>query len=116
MWARPVDQPAKYVSQKEASFDFDQKVHEALVAGSDIRGQQRLKRSAQPHSCGFITAVPSDEDGKDCLMRPRNFRIAVAYRLGMNVLDEGIPYPLCKQLIIAQNQVISLFVTTQCAI
>ena len=41
-------------------------MHEALVAGSDVRGQQRLKRSAQPHSCGFITAVPSDEDGKDC--------------------------------------------------
>ena len=32
-------------------------------------------------------------------MRPRNFRIAVAYRLGMNVLDEEISCPLCKQLI-----------------
>ena len=52
------------ISQKEASFDFDQKVHAALVANADIRGQQRLKRSAQPHSCGFITAVPSDEVAK----------------------------------------------------
>ena len=25
VWARPVDQPEKYVSQKEASFDFDQR-------------------------------------------------------------------------------------------
>ena len=99
VWVPPSDQPEKYVSQKEASFDFDLKVHEALVACADIRGQHRLKRSAQPHSCGFITAVPSDEDGKDCLMRPRNFRIAVSYRLGMNVLDEEIPCPLCKQLI-----------------
>ena len=32
-------------------------------------------------------------------MRPRNFRIAVAYRLGMNVLEEEIHGPLCKQLI-----------------
>ena len=95
----PTAQPEKYFSQKEASFDFDQKVHETLVTNADIRGQQRLKRSAQPHSCGFITAVPSDEDGKDCLMRPRNFRIAVAYRLGMNVLEEEISCPLCKQLI-----------------
>ena len=45
VWARPIDQPEKYVSQKEASFDFDQKVHEALVAGSDIRGQQRFRRN-----------------------------------------------------------------------
>ena len=43
--------------------------------------------------------MPSDEDDKDCLMKPRNFQIAVAYRLGMNVLDEEISCPLCKQLI-----------------
>ena len=42
---------------------------------------------------------PSDEDGKDTLLRPRHFRIAVAYRLGMRVLDEEIPCPLCKQII-----------------
>ena len=32
-------------------------------------------------------------------MRPRNLRSAEAYRLGMSVLDEEIPCPLCKQLI-----------------
>ena len=44
VWVPPSDQPEKYLSQKEASFDFDQKVHETLVANADIRGQQRLKR------------------------------------------------------------------------
>ena len=61
VWVPPSDQPEKYRSQKEASFDFDQKVHETLVANADIRGKQRLRRSAQPHSCGFITAVPSEK-------------------------------------------------------
>ena len=74
-------------------------MHAYLVDSSDARGAQRLRRAAQPHACGFITAVPSDEDGKDTLLRPRNFRIAVAYRLGMKVLDEEIPCPLCKQII-----------------
>ena len=56
-------------------------MHAYLVDKSDARGAQRLRRSAQLHACGFITAVPSDEDGKDTLLRPRNFQIAVAYRL-----------------------------------
>ena len=46
---------------------------------------------------GFITAVPSDEDGKDTLLRPRNFQIAVAYRLGIHVLENEISCPLCTQ-------------------
>jgi len=46
-----------------------------------------------------MTTVSSDEDGTDTLLRPRNFRIAVAYRLGIPVLDQEIPCPLCKQLI-----------------
>ena len=56
-----------------------------------------MRRAAQPHACGFITAVPSDEDGKDTLLRPRNFQIAVAYRLGIPVLDKEIACPLCTQ-------------------
>ena len=42
-----------------------------------------------------ITAVPSDEDGKDTLLRPRNFQIAVAYRLGIHVLGEMTSLALC---------------------
>ena len=72
-------------------------MHTYLVDQADTRGAQRLRRAAQPHACGFITAVPSDEDGKDTLLRPRIFRTAVAYRLGVPVLDQEIPCPLCTQ-------------------
>ena len=69
VWVPPVGLPEKYLSQKDASFEFDEKMHAYLVENSDARGAQRLRRAAQPHACGFITAVPSDEDGKDTLLR-----------------------------------------------
>jgi hypothetical protein len=96
-WEPPPDMPVEYESQQEASYKFDLKKHEDLIAKADARGAQRLRRCAQPHSCGFITAVPSDEDGKDTIIRPRNFRVAVAYRLGVHVLSQSIPCPLCTQ-------------------
>ena len=99
VWAAPPGLPPEYMSQKQASFDFDQTMHAFLVDKADTREAQRLRRAAQPHACGFITAVPSDEDGKDTLLRPRNFRIAVAYRLGVPVLNEETPCPMCKQTI-----------------
>jgi hypothetical protein len=63
-WKSPQDLPEKYLSQKDASFAFDEKMHAYLVDQADTRGAQRLRRAAQPHACGFITAVPSDEDEK----------------------------------------------------
>ena len=96
-WTPPAILPAEYLSQQDASFEFDEKMHKYLVDQADTRGAQRLRRAAQPHACGFITAVPSDEDGKDTLLRPRIFRTAVAYRLGVPVVDQEIPCPLCKQ-------------------
>ena len=98
-WSPPPRLPAEYLSQKEASFEFDRKMHDFLVDNSDTRGAQRLRRAAQPHASAFITAVPSDEDGKDTILPPRNFRISVAYRLGVYVIDREIPCPLCTQLI-----------------
>ena len=76
----------EYVPQKSASFAFDEKVLQYLVDRSDTRNAQRLRRAAQPHAGGFITAVPSEEDGNDTILRPRNFRVAVAYRLGVPLL------------------------------
>jgi hypothetical protein len=90
---------ATYLSQKEASYKFDEQKHKDLVGQADTRNAQRLRRCAQPHASCFITAVPTDEDGKDTIMRPRNFRMAVQYRLGVNVLKEAIPCPLCEQTI-----------------
>ena len=98
-WTPPANLPAEYKAQKEASFEFDEKMHAFLVDQSDTRGVQRLTRVAQPHACGFITAVPSVEDGYETLLRPNIFRTAVAYRLGVPLLKDEIPCPLCKQTI-----------------
>ena len=46
---------------------------------------------------GYITAVPSNEDGEVTLLRPRLFRNSVAYRLGVPVINEDMPCPLCQQ-------------------
>jgi len=88
----------KYVSQSDALFQFYEKLHRCLIdyAPND-REAQRLRRCAQPHASGFITAVPSQEDGKECILKPRNFQVAVAYRLGVRVLKEEISCPLCEQ-------------------
>ena len=90
----------KDVPQSVASFVFDEKRHAFLVSTAPTeREAQRLRRCAQPHANGFITAVPSEEDGRDTLLKPRVFRTAVAYRLGLPLLKEEIPCPLCKQTI-----------------
>ena len=39
-WMAPPRLPTQYLSQKEASLEFDQKVHEQLVSRSDDRGAQ----------------------------------------------------------------------------
>ena len=94
-WTAPPGLSPVYKSQKEASFEFDETMHDFLVSRADERGKQRLRRSAQTHACGFVTAVPSDEDGKDTLLRPRVYQTAVAYRLGVALVNEDIPCPLC---------------------
>ena len=100
VWEAPPDMPGEYKSQSEASYEFDEQMHAYLVSmAPNNREAQRLRRCAQPHASGFITAVPSEEDGRDTILKPRNFRIAVAYRLGVPVLSEPIPCPLCKQTI-----------------
>ena len=92
--------PAELTPQSQASLEFDEKVHASLVKSAPTdRDAQRLRRCAQPHANGFITAVPSEEDRRDTLLKPRVFRTAVAYRLGVPVLDKEIPCPLCKQTI-----------------
>src|SRR6185437_2962607 len=63
------------------------------------RSLQRLHRVSQPHAGAWVTAVPSDEDGFQTILRPKNFRTAAAYRLGVVVLKGDIPCPMCTQTI-----------------
>ena len=73
-------------------------MHKYLVdTAPNDREKQRLLRVAQPHASAFVTAVPSDEDGPDTILRPRVFRTAVLYRLGVPVLNNETPCPLCMQ-------------------
>ena len=99
-WIAPPGMPGEAKNQSEASYEFDEKVHAWLVnTAPNDREAQRLRRCAQPHAGCFITALPSEEDGRDTILKPRNFRIAVAYRLGVHVIDREISCPLCMQTI-----------------
>ena len=81
-----------------ASLAFDDEMHKHLIdSAPDEREKQRLLRVAQPHAGSFITAVPSNEDGSDTILGPRIFRTAVLYRLGLPVLNQQKPCPLCMQ-------------------
>ena len=51
VWEPPAGLPEKYLSQKDASFGFDEMMHAYLVDNSDERDAQRLRRAAQPHAC-----------------------------------------------------------------
>ena len=94
-WTPPANLPAEYLSQQDASFEFDETMHKYLVDQADTRGAQRLRRAASPHACGFITAVPSDEDGKQLCYALESFKPPSL--TASEFLDQEIPCPLCKQ-------------------
>ena len=58
-WTRPDGVPEESPKQSKASFEHDRKVHAQLVEQAPTqREKQRLRRCAQPHAGGFITALP----------------------------------------------------------
>ncbi len=84
-------------AQSAASFEFDEAMHNYLFdSAPDDREKQRLLRVVHPHAGSFVlvTSVPSEEDSKDCLLKPR--RTAVAYRLGIPVLRNEVPLCACS--------------------
>ena len=85
-------------AQKFASYKIDKAIHEALVdRAPTLRERQRLLRVTELHAGAFVTALPSTDDGMDTVMRPDHFRIAVAYRLGVPVVEDGVRCPLCSK-------------------
>jgi hypothetical protein len=99
-WDKPIVVADKYVHQKEASYLFDQAQLQNLVNSAfNERERQRLLRVAQPHACGFLTGVPSEEDGNDAILRPRNFRVSVQYRLGVPLFRGEVKCQMCTQTI-----------------
>lgn len=95
---KPAQVSEVHVRQSEASYAFDEEMHKYLVDSAvDEREKQRLLRVVRPHAGSFVTATPSAVDGQDCLLKPRLYRVAVAYRLGLPVLSSEVPCPLCMQ-------------------
>jgi hypothetical protein len=87
-------------SQKYGSFKKDEEILKKLIEQApNQRERQRLNRLQCEHSGAWVSAVPSTLDGNDTVMRPRNFRVAVAMRLGLAVLDEEKSCSLCMQTI-----------------
>lgn len=99
VWALPDGVGANGAfSQKFASLKIDEAKHKSLLTSApNDREYQRLARAAQPHACGFITAVPSCEDGYDTILPPRIYRTAVLYRLGIPLVDPDSTCPMCMQ-------------------
>ena len=74
-------------SQKTGSFKKDEEILQLLIEQApNKRERQRLERLKCAHAGAWISAVPSTHDGVDTVMRPRNFQVAIAMRLGLPVL------------------------------
>lgn len=67
-----------------------------MEKGSD-RDKQRLRRLDCEHANAWVTALPSATDGRDTILPPKLFIVAVARLLGMPVYSKSFPCPLCKQ-------------------
>src|SRR4051812_11388506 len=72
--------------QKYGSFKKDEEILNKLIEQApNQRERQRLNRLQCEHSGAWVCSVPSTLDGNDTVMRPRNFQVAVAMRLGLLV-------------------------------
>jgi len=82
-WVPPSGLSGQYLPQKEALLHL-MKYAPLLVDSADTREAQRLT----PCSATSSLRLHHSCDGKDTLLRPRNFQIAVAYHLGVHVLEK----------------------------
>ena len=101
VWAENEEVKGNYNGeQKFASYKIDKAIHEGLVEHTPTRRErQRLLRVTELHAGAFVTALPSTDDGMDTVMRPEHFHTAVAYRLGVPVVEDGVHCPLCRQTV-----------------
>ena len=88
--------PESVASQKFTSLKIDEALHKWLLeTAPNDREFQRLSRVAQPHACGFITAVPSNEDGYDTVFEP--VTSAPQSNTDWGLLDSDSTCPMCTQ-------------------
>ena len=75
----------------------DRSAFVGLISRSSVRDAQRLRRLDVPHANAWISALPSAVDGKDTVMSRRVYLTCVRRLLGLPVLSDSAPCPLCKQ-------------------
>jgi len=96
-WSPPPNCLSGSKSQSQASEDTDKAALELMITQSNERDAQRLRRLDSAHANAWITALPSTVDGKDTVMNPISFRLAVCRLLGLPVFPSPVPCPLCQQ-------------------
>lgn len=89
--------PTDYISQCGASAEIDKQVIAEIIARSSPRDQKRIRRLDCKHANAWITALPSYVDGKDTILSPPQFHVAVKRLLGLPLFRDTLPCPLCKQ-------------------
>jgi hypothetical protein len=98
VWDKPYDGiPDEAPKQRGGSVELDNVTMSRLAEAAAPREKQRLRRLNCEHANSWITAMPSDTDGKDTILPPNIFRTAVSRLLGLAVYAKPIPCPLCQQ-------------------
>lgn len=96
-WTAPVPNLTDAApSQRVASESVDQAIMSKLLDKADKREKQRLSRLKCEHANAWVTALPSETDGKDTILPPPVFIAATCRLLGLPVMKSN-PCPQCEQ-------------------
>ena len=87
-----------YQSQTDASAAVDRAALDGLIARGSKRDAQRLRRLDVDHANAWLSALPSCADGQGCVMSSRVYLTCVRRLLGLPVISDPVPCPLCKQI------------------
>jgi hypothetical protein len=70
-WTDPVpNMTSSASSQSESSRAIDKSIMSRLLESADRRNKQRLNRLACEHANAWVTALPSEIDGKETVLPP----------------------------------------------
>jgi hypothetical protein len=86
------------LSQHAASAAVDASTWEGLISRAAPRDAQRLRRLDVEHANAWLSALPSCIDGKDTVLPPRVYLMAVRRLLGLPVAPGEAPCPFCQQI------------------
>lgn len=94
-WGSLPGMPEDAVTQREGSQAVDCVIMEKLLKKADKREKQRLSRLTCEHANAWVTALPSETDGKDTVLPPEVFIAATGRLLGLPVM-KSTSCPQCE--------------------